>query len=200
MPYTTTVAGTAITASWANTNIRDQVITPFATSTARDSAITVPVEGMMSYHVDTHKFVGYNGTSWVDVCTLGGTWTAYSPTITQGASTLGKTITYARYTRHGRTVIAQFRATLTSGGTGPAEVIVGLPVTASQSGLNIGTWEMYDLSAVTQHVGITVNPSTTTAYGRVDSATGDVGIGNGPNISAASGDIISYNVHYEAAT
>src|SRR3954470_8045388 len=100
MPYTTTVAGTAITASWANTNLRDQVITPFATSTARDSAITVPVEGMMSYHVDTHKFVGYNGTSWVDVCTLGGTWTAYSPTITQGASTLGKTITYARYTRH----------------------------------------------------------------------------------------------------
>ena len=49
MPYTTVVAGTTITASWGNSNVRDQVVTPFATTGARDSAITSPVIGMVEY-------------------------------------------------------------------------------------------------------------------------------------------------------
>lgn len=49
MPYTTNVAGTTITASYANANIRDQVVTPFASTSARDSAITSPVVGMVVY-------------------------------------------------------------------------------------------------------------------------------------------------------
>lgn len=49
MPYTTIVAGTYATASWANANVRDQVITTFASTTARDSNITVPVEGMVCF-------------------------------------------------------------------------------------------------------------------------------------------------------
>ena len=49
MPYTTNVAGTTITSSGANANVRDQVVTPFATTSARDSAITVPVKGMVEY-------------------------------------------------------------------------------------------------------------------------------------------------------
>lgn len=48
MPYTTLVSGTTITASWANSSVRDQVVTPFATTAARDSAITVPVNGMVA--------------------------------------------------------------------------------------------------------------------------------------------------------
>lgn len=48
MPYTTNVAGTVITAAWANSNIRDQVVTPFASTGARDSAITSPVSGMLA--------------------------------------------------------------------------------------------------------------------------------------------------------
>lgn len=49
MPYTTAVSGTTITASYANANIRDQVVTPFASTSARDSAITAPVAGMTEY-------------------------------------------------------------------------------------------------------------------------------------------------------
>jgi hypothetical protein len=49
MPYTTSVAGTTITASWANANVRDQVVTPFSSTSALASAITAPVVGMTEY-------------------------------------------------------------------------------------------------------------------------------------------------------
>jgi len=49
MPYTTNVAGTVITASYGNANIRDQVVTPFASTGARDAAIASPVIGMLEY-------------------------------------------------------------------------------------------------------------------------------------------------------
>ena len=48
MPYTTINSGDYITSDWANTNVRDQVVTPFASTAARTSAITVPVAGMVS--------------------------------------------------------------------------------------------------------------------------------------------------------
>lgn len=67
MPYTTSVAGTTITASWANTNVRDQVVTPFATAAARTSAVTSPVEGMVSYLSDTKTYWSYNGTAYVPI-------------------------------------------------------------------------------------------------------------------------------------
>ena len=65
MPYTTVVAGTTITAAWSNANNRDQVITPFASASARDSAITSPIEGMHAYLADTDKLMAYNGAAWV---------------------------------------------------------------------------------------------------------------------------------------
>jgi hypothetical protein len=67
MPYTTLVTGTTITASWANANVRDQAVTPFATSSARSAAITSPVEGMMSYLSDSDRIDTYDGAAWVTV-------------------------------------------------------------------------------------------------------------------------------------
>lgn len=64
MAYTTVVAGTTITASWANANVRDQVVTPFASSAARASAITAPVEGMVTYLADSDMLYTYDGSAW----------------------------------------------------------------------------------------------------------------------------------------
>lgn len=67
MAYTTVVAGTTATASWANANVRDQVVSPFASSAARASAITAPVSGMVSTLTAADATSGiyhYNGTSW----------------------------------------------------------------------------------------------------------------------------------------
>jgi len=49
MPFTTFVAGDVLTAARLNTDLRNQVVTPFATTAARDSAITAPVVGMATY-------------------------------------------------------------------------------------------------------------------------------------------------------
>jgi hypothetical protein len=67
VPYTTVVAGTTVTASWANTNVRDQVITPFTDAASRTAAITSPLEGMVSYLRDVNRFYFYNGAAWQPV-------------------------------------------------------------------------------------------------------------------------------------
>lgn len=67
MPYTTLVAGTTITASWANANVRDQVVTPHASSGARTSAVSSPVAGMLSYITGTKRLEPYDGSAWVPV-------------------------------------------------------------------------------------------------------------------------------------
>lgn len=74
MPYTTLVAGTTITASWANANVRDQVVTPHASSGARTSAVASPVAGMVSYITGTKQLEPYDGTQWVPA---NGTMLAY---------------------------------------------------------------------------------------------------------------------------
>lgn len=48
MAYTTIVSGTNITSSWANANVRDQAVSPFASTAARTAAITAPIAGMVS--------------------------------------------------------------------------------------------------------------------------------------------------------
>jgi hypothetical protein len=64
VPYLTIVAGSTITSSWANANVRDQVVTPFANAAARTSAVTSPIEGMQSYLQDVNRNDFYNGSAW----------------------------------------------------------------------------------------------------------------------------------------
>ena len=65
MPYTTLAPGQTISSSWANANVRDQTVTPFASTSARDSAITSPVNGMYCTTTDTGFLWRYNGTKWL---------------------------------------------------------------------------------------------------------------------------------------
>ncbi len=56
--------GDLITATEFNTYLQEQVIMVFADSSARDSAISSPSEGMFAYLKDTNALVFYNGSSW----------------------------------------------------------------------------------------------------------------------------------------
>lgn len=67
MPYTTVVAGTTITAAWGNANVRDQVVTPFASAAARTSAILSPVSGMLTARTDVGIMEAYDGSAWQQV-------------------------------------------------------------------------------------------------------------------------------------
>lgn len=61
MSYTTLVPNTTITSSWANANVRDQVVTPFATAAARASAVSSPPSGMVSTRTDVGIVEAYDG-------------------------------------------------------------------------------------------------------------------------------------------
>jgi hypothetical protein len=67
VPYTTNVPGTTITAAWGNANVRDQVVTPFATALARTSAVSTPISGMVSTRTDAGIVEAYDGTAWQPV-------------------------------------------------------------------------------------------------------------------------------------
>jgi hypothetical protein len=135
VPYTTNVAGTTITAAWANANIRDQVVTPFATEAARTSAVTAPVEGMLSYLADSDRYDGYSGAAWLNGLPLGA-WTDYSATFAITAVTTNPTkgnSTYAaEWVQIGKTVFFAFAVTIGSTySAGSGAYRFSIPVAAS---------------------------------------------------------------------
>lgn len=52
--------------------LQDQTVMRFASASARSSAITSPVEGMMTTLDDTDLLYRYNGTAWVEAGGGGG--------------------------------------------------------------------------------------------------------------------------------
>lgn len=88
--YHTFTAGEVLTAANMNAYSRDQVVSQFASTSARDSAITVPVTGMTCYIASADSSEGlytYNGTSW----RKGPGWNAPWGIVAQASSTSGQT-------------------------------------------------------------------------------------------------------------
>jgi hypothetical protein len=56
--------GSVLNASEVNENLMNQSVITFTNSTARASAITSPVEGMVTYLADTDTYQFWNGTAW----------------------------------------------------------------------------------------------------------------------------------------
>ena len=70
--YRTFGAGEVLTAANVQTYLMDQVIPVFASSTARDAAITSPAEGQFAFLKDTDAFQVYTGSAWVAAGGAGG--------------------------------------------------------------------------------------------------------------------------------
>lgn len=64
MPTKTWAQGEDVLAADFNTHVQKQVIATFATSTARDAAITTPSEGMACFLTGTGEFQIYRGALW----------------------------------------------------------------------------------------------------------------------------------------
>jgi hypothetical protein len=58
--------GDLVNASDFNTYIMEQVVMVFADSTARDSAVTSPSEGMFCFLQDTNSLQFYDGSAWAN--------------------------------------------------------------------------------------------------------------------------------------
>ena len=62
--YKIFVDGDVLTATQVNTYLMEQAVMVFASSTARDAAITSPSEGMIVYLRDTNQLSVYTGSAW----------------------------------------------------------------------------------------------------------------------------------------
>lgn len=67
MAYKVFANGYNLNASEVNTYLMNQSVMVFASTTARDAALTSPTEGMLVWLEDSNKFVYYTGSAWSDL-------------------------------------------------------------------------------------------------------------------------------------
>lgn len=67
MAYKVFQNGYQLPASDLNNYLMNQTVMVFADSTARSTAITSPVEGMLTYLESTNSYEGWNGSAWTDI-------------------------------------------------------------------------------------------------------------------------------------
>ena len=203
MSYVTLVAGSVITASWANANVRDQMISPFASSAARDAAITSPINGMIATTTDIYGVWLYS-SGWIQVGPLGTGWTSYTPGLLQSGSPT-KTTNYARWMRIGRLISCEgfLTVTATGGAVGSNLIEVAVPIGAASTWRSAGgSCGIYDSSAGTYYPAYPILHLTTHfAFHRTDVNGSDalfLGI-SGLTDALNNGDQISWSIMYEAA-
>ena len=197
------VAGEKPTAANLEDYCQNQGVMRFATSAARDSALTtVKEEGMLAFLLDSNTLTMYSGSAWSTVGPLHGALTSWTPTVTQSGS-VTVTVSYAKYQRIGRLIHAQCKLDVTGSGTGANAVIIGgLPVTAATSNLIVGTAMVYDVSATSNYPAHARLASTTTLdlYGTT-AVSADPRLGVTTFTAAlASGDAVWADFNYEAAS
>lgn len=96
--YKVFTAGAVLTASDLNNFCQEQSVMYFATTAARDSAITSPEDGMVAYIGSNDANEGlytYNGTSWRKGPGWNAPWGLMSSTATTTSSSIGGTETVA---------------------------------------------------------------------------------------------------------
>jgi hypothetical protein len=124
-------------------------------------------------------------------------WTPFTPTLTQsGAVTF--TISYAKYLRIGRLIVAEVWLAVTGTGTGAVKVSVGVPVVGVVDNV-CGSFHLVDVSAGLNYTGVAYMEGTNTIIGIANAQT--AGFGQASFTAAlASGDTVRYSIMYEAAS
>jgi hypothetical protein len=196
-------AGDILTAADVNGYLMEQSIPVFASTAARDLAITAPTEGQFCYSTGDDCFFVYNG-SWI---AFDNTWKSWTPTwsgVTKGS---GPTETYA-YIRLGKFVIAHGSLTLGTTGSLAGPVTVTMPVASSTSSISTmaGNAFFFDSSASATFYGVVeITSNSTTATIRASNVAGtyltQTALASTVPFGAAwaVSDRIGFNVMYQVA-
>jgi len=168
----------------------------YATTVARDAAITAPFVGQRAFITATLVNTQYNGTAWLEVAPIG-TWTTFTPQLRTGSTNVASTNNYGRYIVQGKTVTAQAKVTATAAGTAGGVVKVSIPT---------GTM----VQSIESTLGAFLLKDTGTAYYAGVAAIAEAGYISGfaygsadhmgastPAMTIAVNDIIAYSVVYE---
>jgi hypothetical protein len=84
--------GSVLNASEINENLMNQSVIVFTNSSARSSAITSPVEGMITYLEDINTYQFWNSSSWQDLLDGASGWSDKSANYSVVAADRGSTI------------------------------------------------------------------------------------------------------------
>jgi hypothetical protein len=123
----------------------------FASTTARDAALTSPTEGMLVWLEDSNKFVYRGQSSWTDLVSGGG-WSDKSANYSVVAGDLGKTIrstsTAITITIDNVLTTQGDRIDFIQAGSGQVTFAAGSGVTLSSADGNLKTAKQYAAASV----------------------------------------------------
>ena len=196
MGYKTWVFNEIPTATVFNDEIRDQVISRFATEAARDAAISLVVPGQFAVTNDTGTLWQRDGSgNWRQVSTVGA-WTTYVTSTSQPAP-LPFTTNYSRVTRVGRMVTWAWSITMgATAGTAGNAILLTLPAPSATSAfVAIGSGQ---ISAAAVHVGVW-RLFSPTQIGLLTNGNNNYA-GATPSFALNAGHTIDGTVVYEASS
>lgn len=133
-----------------------------------------------------------------------GTYAAYTPTISQNGTRTTSTLV-ARYNQVGKKVHAWGYAVLSNAGTAGNSIGVTLPVTphasiAGNASMTIGSGAINDVGTAFYNANAVPDGPGLVFYSTVQAAASTANrIGVSPSFALASGDIITWDILYEAA-
>jgi len=200
MSYKVWTVGEKLKAADVNSYLMAQTIPAFATTAARDSAITSPVEGQTAFIELNDIYQYYNGSSWQNLL-FAGAWVAYTPTLTN--VTLGSGGTSAFYYQIiGKQVNVRGRIVLGTGGSLGGIPTFTLPVNCVLTGQFWGAGvSLLDFGV--QNYSGALSLTTTLAQVNCLSASSTYGgylsVNASRPFSWAAQDQMDFNFTYEAA-
>lgn len=158
-------------------------LTGVSTNVSTTSQTNLVTEGAVKAYADTK------------VATASTDWTAWTPVVTQGASTPTFTNGYSKYSRIGSTITATTYLTFTSSGTSGQEIEVsGLPIPARAEAM-IGSFELID-GGTANYIGVSRGVGGGSVKFFVHNTTG-AAVGGTPSFAIASGDKLIFTIVYE---
>jgi hypothetical protein len=195
----TWVAGAILTAAQLNTQLRDNMLAGgpiYATTAARDAAITSPFAGQRAFISGTLVNTQYNGSAWVEVGPIG-TWTTFTPQLRTASTNVASTNNYGRYIQQGKTIIAQAKVTATAGGTASGAIKLSIPTGTAVNIVDstIGTFLIKD-SGTAYYTGVAGIVEAGYVSGQAYNSVDNMGA-NTPAMTIAAGDVVAYSVIYE---
>ena len=140
----------------------------------------------------------YDGTYMV-ITNDPGAWQTYTPTLRYGASTLAKTVQYAKYKRTGNLLHAQFYLQVSALAAASGDISVELPVNVLNYAIrSIGGGYFFDSAPGVSYVCCTLiaNGNSDRVY-FINDASGSNIFGSGPAITMNTGDGLLFDLHYE---
>jgi hypothetical protein len=165
--------GSVLNASEMNEYLMNQSVITFSNSTARSSAITSPVEGMITYLEDTNSYEYWDGAAYEPL--VGGEsydWVSWTPTLTN--LTLGNGTITARYVVIGKTMHFWVEFVLGSTSSVGSSPTISFPsgITSAVSGLPLlGTGTTGNIGG-TRWKLVTIQISSSTFRPRVEQVNG----------------------------